>query len=476
MLPTSASFLVTENCNLACKYCFEKHNTNIMSQEVVDRGLEYLCQNAIDERTGEFSALIFGGEPLLNPEMMDAIFHKGQDLAEKTGMRFSASIVTNATIMDDKIYDILKWHRDLSNISIQLSIDGMEESQNLYRVTRDGKGSFEKVERNIERFKQIFEGQLHRLCVHSCVNKQTLPKMYDNYKFFRDTWGIENIWFLPVAEEDWSDDDVKLYEIQMGKITNDIENILRTSRDPKIIEQFAPLDRCMNSRWASKPCGAGDSFVTITANGDVFPCHQVYFNDNEKKYKLGNVLEDVFYEEVRKPFIEYTRSALSCPENCECVNCYRCIAANYCHTGDFFDQIRGNYCKLMHVDKGCQDRLRSVIKELDLMPMYDDENCQCCAEETVQGECLCNAREGNSVNNCDIVHRQSVCESGNNCDNPNCMCDARSSSGMVTTQNYEENEEAEFRETMTLAMQVILAELSDIKEMVKKLEHSRSEK
>ena len=462
-LPTSASFLVTENCNLRCKYCFEKHNTNIMTEEVAYKALEMLSDNAVQEHEREFHAMIFGGEPFLNIDLIDKIFHKGEDLAKEKDLRFTVSIITNATIFNDEIKSVLDWHKDSSNITLQLSIDGDKETQDEYRVTVDGHGSFNLVEKNVPKFLEIFRGEEHKVCIHGCVNKKTISKMYDNFMFFRNKWNAQNIWFLPVMEEKWEEEDVKIYEEQLGKIYNYIKEKLVETMDPDIIDIYAPLDRCMNKFFATKPCGAGDNFITVTANGNLYACHQMYFNDPEQKTKIGDVFNGID-EEKRKPFVEYKSSDINCDKNCKNVNCYRCIAANFVYNGDILKQIKGNYCKLMSVDKMYQDFLRKDIEQLGLVKY----NPSC------EYECLCNVREGSSLDGCDIVHRQEVCESGNNPCNPDCLCDVKYNNNDRNYHNGNCNCEGnnysqEFEETISLALNIILEKLENIENRIDEL-------
>lgn len=459
-LPTSASFLVTENCNLRCKYCFEKHNNNVMTEEVAYKALEMLSDNAVKEHQREFHAMIFGGEPLLNIDLIDKIFHKGEDLAKEKGLRFTSTIITNATIFNEEIESVLGWHKHSSNLTLQLSIDGDKETQDEYRVTVDGKGSFDKVDENVPKFFNIFKGEEHKICIHGCLNKKTLPKMYNNFMFFIDKWKAQNIWFLPVMEENWDEEDVKIYEEQQGKIYGYIRNILIEKRDVSAIDLYAPLDRCRNHFFADKPCGAGDTFVTITANGDIYACHQMYFNDPEQKTKIGDVFEGLD-EEKRKPFVKYRSSDLTCDKDCKNVNCYRCIAANFVYNGDMLNQIKGNYCKLMSVDKMYQDFLYNDAKNLGLI----NENPNC------EYECLCNCREGSSLDGCDIVHRQEVCESGNNPDNPNCLCDVRSNEHQCNCGNENNYNLQDFEDTVSLALNIILEKLENIENKLEKLEN-----
>ena len=65
MLPDSASFLITEDRNLACKYCFElgHRNRRAMSKEVIHKGMELLFEGAKDSGRNEVHVTLFGGEP-----------------------------------------------------------------------------------------------------------------------------------------------------------------------------------------------------------------------------------------------------------------------------------------------------------------------------------------------------------------------------------------------------------------------------
>lgn len=462
MFPTSASFLVTENCNLACKYCFEHHNENVMSEEVAYAALDFLSNNAEKEKSREFHAMLFGGEPLLNIDLIDKIFHRGEKLAKEKGLRFTTSMVTNATIMNDEIKDVLDWHKDSSHLTVQLSIDGDQKSQDLYRVTKAGNGSFSLVEKNIETFKEIFKNRPMDLCVHSCINKQTLPNMFHNFIFFRTQWGFQNVWFLPVMEEKWDEDDIKLYDEQERLIYNAVKNYVLETQNINSINFYSPFDRCLNVGRPNKPCGAGDNFVTITANGDIFPCHQIYFNNKNRSEYLGNVLKGGCTElDARKKYLEYNSECLDCPKDCPANNCYRCIAVNFQYNGDILKQIHGTYCDLMKIDKKYQDELKSFLQKEHFVNIETDQ----------QYDCLCNSRECKErTDGCDIVNHQSVCESGNNPDNPSCLCDIDNSQ-----QYMQDNKNSEFEETASMAMQIMLHELQDIKKGVNDLnEHIRS--
>lgn len=416
--PTSASFLVTEDCNLRCTYCFEKHKKNRMSIDVARRGIEFLCENAKKNGSKQFSAMIFGGEPLLEPDIIKEIWDRGIVLARENNMEFVSNIVTNATVMNDKVYNLIKDYKNKVNLEIQLSVDGIKEIHDMYRITRDGKGSFELVEKNIPIFKELFNDNLVKLSIHGCINKKSLPYLYENYDFFRHTWGFERVWFIPVMEESWDENDVEIYDKENEKIYDDIISITKKTKDIKVVQNYAPMDRCLRFGQRSiAPCGAGKNFVTITANGEIYPCHQIYFNDPNKETKIGHIWNGI-NNAKRRIYLDYDYTDLSCPDDCEHTLCYRCIAVNRMVNGSILKTIKGFYCEMSKVDFKYQKQLRKVLKQMGLIKTNNQNINNNIGNNPANPACLCDAR-GNG--GCDVVAQNG----GNNPSNPDCLCDSR---------------------------------------------------
>lgn len=460
LLPNSASILVTENCNLACKYCFEHHNMNIMTKETVMKALEYLCNNAVQCGDEEFHAMIFGGEPLLNIEAIECLLEEGYRLGKEKGVRFSANMVTNATIMNDHIFNVLRKWRDLVNLNIQLSVDGIPSVHDAYRITKSGQGSWKLVEKNIPIFQKLYDNNPldRRLSIHGCVNHKTLPYLYDSYKFFRDNLGFNQVWFLAIAEENWTNEDIEIYKEQNTLIYNDIVERLRNSKKLIEADYYAPFDKWRHiDSPRALPCSAGRKYVTITANGSIYPCHQIYFNDPHHTTKIGDIFTGID-EELRKMFVEYDEGDIYGCQGCPNNNCYRCLAANWMVNGAIFSTIRNKHCAMTAVEHIFQRKLKEEVEKLGLF-----NNHNVVKEETDNNlpDCLCNTREGNYP----IIHNQENCQSGNNPDNPDCLCDVRVLNEEERTSSPETHEEK--IDVIMDALELILLKLQEIDKKIK---------
>ena len=285
LLPNSASLLMSESCNLNCSYCFEKSKKNVkMTEEVAIKALDFLYNNEIKNRENGFSSdsvgiTLFGGEPFLNWDvskiLLDYIKTKNKEIAINVG------IITNGTIINQEIVDYLNDYSKSHNISIQISVDGLKETHDFYRVYHDGKGSFDVIEKNIQMFKKIFgEDELKRnkrgsLHLHGSLNKKTVRSMYDSWKYFNEKWKMPVIWMMPIHDEEWDDNDVFTYNEQLTKIANDLLNYCINNKTAQFINDFAPLNKGIKYCFdpLNKLCGAGSSYCTVTANGDIYPCH-----------------------------------------------------------------------------------------------------------------------------------------------------------------------------------------------------------
>lgn len=426
--PNNASILVTEDCNLACTYCFEHHNKKYMDYSTAKTALEFLAFNAIKDKQDNFHAMIFGGEPLLNIDIIEQIFQYGTSLADKLGIRFTANIVTNATVMNEKIYKILSEWKDKVNLNIQLSVDGTEEVHNKYRLTKTGIGSFELVKKHIPIFQKLYRNDPtdRRLSIHGCLNKETISKLWDSYNFFKYELGFKQIWFLPVAEEKWDANDIKIYDQQCELIYKDILKELEKNNNIEESYYYSPFDRYAQLHQGFHlPCGAGKNYVTITADGEIYPCHQIYFNDPEKTTLIGDIFNGIDNDK-RRIFLEYENKDLNCNKDCKNYQCFRCLAANWVHNGSIFSQIKGYYCGLSSVENKYQKMLKEKI---DNILARKEQN-----KTHTDADCLCNCREGNTINGCDVVNRQENCQSGNNPNNPGCLCDSRAIQEMTKAE------------------------------------------
>lgn len=371
---TSASILTTEWCNLDCKYCYEKssHRHIFMDIDTAKAVCDFLFNNAAKPNsTGEVHFMFFGGEPTLNPEVLEFFYEYGCDKHYSTGIPLSASIVTNATNMNDRVYNIFQKYIDNKDIpfTTQLSVDGKKEIHNIYRVTKNGNGSFDLLEKNIPIFKELYKKEPNMLSIHGCLNKQSIPHLYENYLFFREEWGFQQIWFLPVMEENWEDSDVEIYDQQLGKIYNYILDVVKATGDIKEVMNYSPIDKlygCFHKK--EKPCGAGTNYATITSIGEIYPCHQIYFQDENRESLCGNIYTGVD-DDKRRVFLEYDGTDLTCDPNCAHSSCYRCIAVNWVLYGSIFSQIQKHYCQFMKIDQKYQTMMR---KELDLMGIRND--------------------------------------------------------------------------------------------------------
>jgi uncharacterized protein len=271
-------------------------------------------------------------------------------------------MITNATIMNKKLYDIIKKNIDIFQ-SCQLSIDGTKDIQDKYRVYKNGSGTFDTISKNISYWKELFKNGLN---IHGVLNKNSIPYLYDSYIFFIDKWNVKRLWFIPAKDVDFDNNDVEIYKQQIEKIYNYIMSIVEKTRDISEIQNYAPLDRALrNNPSRPKPCGAGNNYATITADGEIYPCHHLYFVDSRKETKIGDVF--IGYNPNKKLIWDaYDDSDMIGCDDCKHNSCYRCFAENYEKYLTPFKQIRDYHCGFMMIDFYFQNKIKEDLKRLNI--------------------------------------------------------------------------------------------------------------
>lgn len=148
--------IMSEQCNLACKYCFLGNNDcdkrssfllENMSIETADKALAFFVrqikESGLDVEENKPVLIFYGGEPLVNFKVLEYIAVKVNELRniEKCMRNVEMSIVTNGLLLDE--FRIRRLHE--LGVSIGISIDGFTEEANRMRVDISGKPVFSRI-------------------------------------------------------------------------------------------------------------------------------------------------------------------------------------------------------------------------------------------------------------------------------------------------------------------------------------------
>ncbi|MDE7164790.1 MAG: SPASM domain-containing protein [Clostridiales bacterium] len=124
----SLSFVIAPTlvCNLNCSYCFESSsrcNKSLSEQSVND--IVAFISKRLRMQTRKLHITWFGGEPLMAYQTILDFNKKLKDEISSREIAYSASMITNGTLLDEYKTRTLAEHCALSNV--QITIDGTQE-------------------------------------------------------------------------------------------------------------------------------------------------------------------------------------------------------------------------------------------------------------------------------------------------------------------------------------------------------------
>lgn len=151
--PMVVTITTTLDCNLACYYCYEERSEQRLEAPDAATITRWVAERL--DASGKPSLHVdwYGGEPLLNPELMEVLSPSLQALCRERGVVYAASIVSNGTLWPDDVADFLTRH---AIREVQVSLDGLEHEHNRRRRYRrqhrppDGTSSFDKAVKLID--------------------------------------------------------------------------------------------------------------------------------------------------------------------------------------------------------------------------------------------------------------------------------------------------------------------------------------
>jgi uncharacterized protein len=297
-----------------------------MSYEVAKKAIDFLIEKSGHRCNLEVD--FFGGEPLLNLDVIKQTVAYARSIEKEKNKNFRFTITTNAVLLDDETIDF--FNKEMYNVV--LSIDGRKEVHNCVRKTATGEGSYDLAMQNALKFKQKRVGQYYIRGTYTALNKD-----FSKDVLYLNDCGFDQISIEPVVLPDTHRLALKKEDIPVLIEEYDTlvkEYFERRKTDDKWFNFFHFMIDVYHGPCETKRlvgCGAGNEYVAIAPNGDIFPCHQF---DGDFKYKLGNVLEGTFDTTLPEHF---AKNNLLCKEDCR-----KCWAKYYCSGGCAANAI--HYC------------------------------------------------------------------------------------------------------------------------------------
>ena len=323
---------ICHDCNLRCRYCFADEGAyhaerGMMSLETAKKAIDFLIANSGARKVLEVD--FFGGEPLMNLAVIRETVAYAKAEAAKRGKRFLFTTTTNGLLLNDEAVEFL--NAEMENVV--LSLDGRKEVHDAVRKTVSGKGSFDAVIDKIRHFVRI------RGDKHYYVRGTFTAKNLDFSKdvLFLADQGFDSLSVEPVVtdipELQIKEEHLPVIEAEYEKLCDEYIRREAEGKGFSFFHFHIDLEGgpCLQKRVSA--CGAGNEYLSVVPNGDLYPCHQFA---GDKNFCMGSVWEGIVRTDIREKFAS---SSLFTREKCD--GCFAkficsggCSANNYHYNGD----------------------------------------------------------------------------------------------------------------------------------------------
>lgn len=354
---------IAHDCNLACQYCFaeegEYHGRRaLMSFEVGKKALDFLIANSGNRRNLEVD--FFGGEPLMNWEVVKQLVEYGREQEKLHDKHFRFTLTTNGVLLNDEIMEFC--NREMSNVV--LSLDGRKCVNDKMRPFRNGRGSYDII---VPKFQKFADSR------HQTNYYVRGTFTHNNLDFSQDVIHFADLGFKQMSVEPvvaQPEDSYAIREEDLPQIMQEYDNLakeyIKRAKEGNGFNFFHFMidlqqGPCVYKRMSG--CGSGTEYLAVTPWGDLYPCHQFVGNE---KFLLGNVDEGITNTECRD---EFKLCNVYAKEKCQ-----NCFAKFYCSGGcaansyNFHGSITDAY------DIGCEmQRKRIECAIMIKAALADDE-------------------------------------------------------------------------------------------------------
>ncbi len=309
---------LTESCNMDCIYCVHEKQKRRMSEEI----LYAACELAFSK--GKTAGLcFFGGEPLLEKELICKALDYCRSLSQKTGIPFQCKMTTNGTLLDEAFLRRAK----LADMTIGMSFDGL--AQTISRPYADGSSSLPDAKRAAK----LLLRELPHSYAMLTLAPQAVGKFADSVEYLYDL-GFRRITATPAYGKRalWTEEQLEMLEDELIAVSAFYAECFRKGEHFYFSPFDAKIRQCITGQNPADRCHLGQRQMPVNVDGKIYACTQ-FIGDED--FCMGDVFHGL---DMQKQTAIASRVHVL-PEECRecdlrerCTNSCGCL--NRLETGD----------------------------------------------------------------------------------------------------------------------------------------------
>lgn len=276
----------TANCQLGCGYCGQVHSKKDLDQATSFKITDRIFSNLQKKGYQRLAVGWFGSEPLMAHNEIIRMSERLLDYCEKHDVAYSASMITNGLSFKPNIFLKLlekKVHH------YQITLDGLGETHDLMRITKEGHKTFDIIFKNIVDVTNLPEYMESKcgIAVRVNVNKDSVKTIYKlidrlaQYDLGRKRVTMD---FAPVV--DWGGNEADKDSLSAQDFAKaEIDWMLYAMKKGFRFDQVIPGK-------TSAPCMVVKEDAEVyDALGNIYPCYEFPYTPKyeTEEYKIGHI-------------------------------------------------------------------------------------------------------------------------------------------------------------------------------------------
>ncbi len=288
---------LAHDCNLRCGYCFAGSGNyggvrGLMPLYTAKRSVDFLLENSGKRRHCEID--FFGGEPLLNFDVLRETVAYGKKRAEELDKVLKFTVTTNALALTEKVRDYL----NSEQISVVLSLDGRRDVHDRMRRLPGGGPSYDAVLSNCKEMVAGRNGENYYLRgTYTRHNRDFTEDVLSMLDEGFDQISLEPAVLTPDKQESLREEDLQELFAQYERLVDVLWQRELNGKRANFFHFELDLKHGPCAKKRVSGCGAGEAYLAVAPDGRLYPCHQFV---GEEDFYAGHVSSGIIKDRLNR--------------------------------------------------------------------------------------------------------------------------------------------------------------------------------